>query len=348
MNTKFAKALLMGSVLTVGAFGLVACGDDSSTSPSNGGNTPIVIPSTQDQIIQFTPITANVVTETLIKFTGSATLNFVDTLSSASPENIKFTSLTFDIAKVGADGSLTATAAKPTVTNMPALPTQKNLVLAEMGVMVDLNDEAYTECGEYKLIATAKANDGVKDFENTQTASFQRDASLCATAPESSSGTTPEQPTGSVSMTICEIQASTNLAPGIDLASCTASASATADIVLTKTTGDFNITSGNGTLFSPIDNETMTPNNYKDDYGVGYWPEVVNGRDALMSDFMYKAITGTELVKVSENYSANILVAKTTAFNEATGAGFFAFAVTKATEGNNGDYNVTLKVYKAK
>lgn len=340
MAYKFAKSLLMGSVLTMGAFGLVACGDDSSSGPSKGDD-PIQVPTTQDQIIQFTPITANVVTETLIKFTGSATLNFVDTLSSAAPENIKFTGLDFTIGKVAPSG-LVATAAKPTVTSMPAFPTQKNLVLAEMGVMVDLNDPAFTECGDYQLVATAKATDDIKNFENTQTATFTRDASLCATAPESSSGTTPEPTTG-VEMTFYEVAMTTNSAQGLNLATGQIVDATAADVILTKTSNDFNITSGNGTLFSPIDNAVM----HAPDYEVGYWPEMVNGA-AYVSDFKYKSIAGTSIEQIRTNYPITIFVAKTSAFNEATGAGFFAFAVTSVTPANNGNFDVTLKVYKAK
>lgn len=352
MTYKFAKALLMGSVMTMGAFGLVACGDDSSSGPSNNGSgTQIQIPTTQDQIIQFTSVAATDLGGAglgPIKLTGSVTVNATDTISSATPENIQFTSLTFTVGKVNGN-SVVTTNAVVNPTSPVVFPTNKSiLTFTEMGIKVDLEDPALTECGAYRLIITAKANDGTKDFENTQTVDFVRSEKYCAAAPQQSSSSV-EQPTTGVVMTICpEIKANTSLLPGIDLATCTASASTTADIVLTKDgSGDYNITSGNGTLFSTIDNETMT-RDYKDDYSVGYWPEVVNGRDALMSDFMYKSIAGTSYKAVNGNYYDNIFVAKTAAFNEATGDGFYAFAVTSATMDTNKDYAVTLKVYKKK
>ncbi len=342
MTYKFAKALLMGSVMTMGAFGLVACGDDSSSGPSNKEDKPINVPTTQDQIIQFNNLTANDLGGAgigPIKLTGSVTVNATDTVSSATPENIKITDISFQIGKVTADGSLKTTPAQATIANVPnyALGID-NVTFTEANVQVDLASEALTECGEYKLIITAKASDGAKDFENTQTVSFVRSDMYCATAPESSSGVSTD-PTSGVAMVACpEITLSTDLMPGLDLATCTASASTTADIVVTKGNGSFNITSGNGTLFAPISNG--------DDYFVGAWPEDEKG-SVFTSDFKYKVITGTSIDNFAENDDGSIYVAKTAAFNEATGAGFFAFGVTKATEGNNGDYTIKMKVYKA-
>ena len=352
MTYKFAKTLLMGSLFSMGAFGLIACGDDGSSSPKGNEEKPIDVPTVQDQIILFNSLAATDLGGAglgPIKITGSVTVNATDTLSSATPENIKITDIVFQVGKVNADGSLKTTGVQATVEFPPnyASGTIDNVTFTEANVQVNLADAALTECGEYKLIITAKASDGAKEFENTQTVSFNRSEEYCKAAPESSSGAS--EPAGGVVMTVCpEITMSTHMLPGLDLASCKASESTTADIVVVKSSGDFKITSGNGTLFSPIDNESMTPNNYKDDYYLGYWPEDVNGREALMSDFMYKQISGTAIDKFNEEHAQEIFVAKTAAFNEATGAGFFAFAVTKATRGNNDDYTLTLKVYKAK
>ncbi len=343
MSYKFAKSLLAGSLLAMGAFGLVACGDDGSTTkPNSGASNPISVDSRQDASISFTGL--NVVNAgTQVKLTGSIGLAFADTTNAASA-NLQFTGVTIQIGKVVGTGVNTISA-QPTFA-LPAFPTNKSISLTESNVMFNLQDPSLTECGEYQFIITATANDGSskKDFSNTQTISFSRPEMYCAAnnTPASSASTTPAN---SPVMVACpEVTLSTELAPGLDIATCTASASTTADIVVKKSKSnsgdDYSITSGNGATFSIISNT--------DEYGQDYWPDQnpANGGVVHMSDFKYKTITGTTLDNLKENYTFDIYVGKTKAFNEATGAGFFAFAINEAKIGNNGNYTVKMTVYK--
>ena len=79
------------------------------------------------------------------------------------------------------------------------------------------------------------------------------------------------------------------------------------------------------------------------------WPEDMNpGRSpatAYVSDFKYRVL-GPTLTGMIENIN-QIYVAATTAHNQDTGAGFYAFAITDARQGNDGDFSLTIKVYKA-
>ena len=335
MTYKFAKALLAGSVFAMGAFGLVACGDDSSSSkPSGPEDKPISVDSKQDASITFTGLTVSPA-GTQVKLTGSIGLDFTDTLSSAAPENLQFTNVSIKIGKLQ-NGQPVGISAEPTM-SLPAFPRNGIVSLTESNVLFNLQDPSLTDCGDYLFIITAEATDGVNKFSNTQTVSFARPALYCQTAPASSSSS---QPTAEIEMVACpEITLSTELTPGLDLATCTPTTSTTADIVVIKSAGDYSITSGNGTMFSPITNG--------DDYDATYWPTEAKGV-AYMSDFKYNSITGKSINNLQENYAYEIYVAKTPAFNQATGAGFFAFGVTGATPGNNGNFTIKMTVYKAK
>lgn len=344
MSYKFAKTFLVGSVLAMGAFGLVACGDDKASSPNNGGQgQDISVDSRQDASIIFAGL--NVVSAgTQMKLTGSISLAFTDTTIAAS-ENLQFTGVTIQIGKVNG-ASVQTIAAAPTFTLPTTFPTNKSISLTEANVMFNLQDPSLTECGDYQFIITATANDGTskKDFSNTQVANFKRPDMYCATAPAPQSSSS--QPTAGVEMVACPvITLSTELNPGLDVATCSAVAATTADIVIVKSKAgandDWSVTSGNGTMFSPITNS--------DEYGNDYWPNDAKG-STFMSDFKYKSITGTTISNMQENYVDEIYVAKGPSFNEATGAGFFAFSIVpkSATIGNNGSYTVKLQVYKTK
>ncbi len=163
-------------------------------------------------------------------------------------------------------------------------------------------------------------------------------------------GTAPEKQ--EIPMKFCEVTVSTNLNPGLDLASCTAvpAPATTADIIFSKADTEDNpeitATSGNGTQFAPISNGDNLPSD--DDYEVYMWPEDMNPdrvpATAYVSDFKYKVL-GSKIESMIEN-SNQIYVATTTAYNKDTGAGFYAFAITDPSQGNNGDYILTIKLYK--
>ena len=79
------------------------------------------------------------------------------------------------------------------------------------------------------------------------------------------------------------------------------------------------------------------------------WPEDMNAdrvpATAYVSDFKYKVL-GSKIESMIENFN-QIYVATTAAYNKDTGAGFYAFAITDARQGNDGDFSLTIKVYKA-
>lgn len=341
MSYKFAKTLLAGSVFAMGAFGLIACGDDSgSTKPSGNESKPISVDSRQDASIAFSGL-AVVNAGTSVKLTGSISLDFTDTLSSAAPENLNFTNVDVKIGKVQANGGVVTIAAEPSK-SLPPFPRNGTVSLTESNILFALDNAALTECGDYQFIISAEASDGAKKFSNTQTVNFTRPEMYCKSATPASSASA--QPTSGVEMVPCpDIVLTTDMNPGLDLATCTATPSTTADIVIKKSKSsngnDYSITSGNGTLFAAISNS--------EDYYALEWPDQVKGV-AYMSDFKYRVIDNASIDNMKENDMKDIYVAKTAAFNEATGAGFFAFGVPMASEGNNGNFTVTMKVYKAK
>lgn len=351
MNFKFAKSLLIGSAFTMGAFGLVACGDDSSSGPKeNNKPEEIVIPQEHDNIIKFTNL-SKVDAGTIVKFNGSIELVFDDTSSSQHLENLRFTDMTLKVGKVNGAG-LTATSA--TVLYEPvAFPREQKISLNEMNTKISLDDPTFTECGDFKLIVTANATDGANDFASTETIDFNRPEAYCAALSSSSQNAPESAGSSDIPMVATEIKISTNLYPGIILATGTAvdaASAATADLIFSKAgNGEVAITSGTGILFSPIDNETITASNYDDDYEVNYWPETNNGKGtAVVKDFLYRSIQGTEINDAIEN-SQKIYVAKNPAiFNEATGAGFYAFAIAKYAESNNKNFDLTIKLYSVK
>ena len=153
-------------------------------------------------------------------------------------------------------------------------------------------------------------------------------------------------------MTSCQVELSTNVNPGLSLSTCTAvPAGSPADITFskagTRNEPELAATTGAGVFVTPITNGDLPP--YTDDYEVDMWPEDMNAdrspATAYVSDFKFKAIEGTQLTGMIQNAN-QIYVAKTAAYNAETGAGFFAFAITEPTEGNNGDYTFKVKVYR--
>lgn len=344
MNFKFAKTLLMGSVLTMGAFGLVACGDDSSSGPDNSGNGPVVeIPTQKDAIIQLSGM-GSMDLDTYIKFMGSASLDAMDS-SSQNQDGLLFTNVDFKVGTLDGE-KLNVLENLNIMITKPITTYSDKINLTQMGVQVDLTDPAFTACGNYVMLVTFTANDGLKDFSSSEMVSFTRPESYCKVNDPTP---TPEQNKTEVSLTPVEVVVSTNLYPSLNLTTMEAEAGTAGDLVFVKTNAGVAVSTGNGTVVTPIENETLTPSNYKDDYAIGYWPEEVNNRAAVMSDFMFRNVAGTSIPAIVESGSSDglIYVAKTAAFNEATGAGFYAFAVVGAEPGNNGDFTMTLKVYKA-
>ena len=338
MNFKFAKTLLMGSVISMGAFGLVACGDDSSSGPSNQDNPgEIVVPTQKDANIIFSNMT-KVDAGSMVKFLGSVALDLYDTTTQQNLDNVKFTEITFQVGRVEA-GTLKPSTANVTVTIPPAFEASNvtRMNLNEMGVSVSLTDPNFTECGDFNLVVSVKASDGAKEFVSSDQVAFSRPDSYCKTVDP-----TPTDPVVKTEIELVPftVAMSTNLAPAFNFSATEATSDMTSDLIISKANGDVTISSGNGTLFSPI----LANSDYE---APEFWPEIIEGRPAVVTDFPFKSIEGTELKDIISN-SSQIYVAKTAAYNEATGAGFYVFGIQEYKEGNNKDFNITLKVYKVK
>ena len=350
----FAKKLILSSVFAIGAFGLTACGSDSKSSTEAGPDQQgdkIVVPDKKDPNITVTEFSSRIAGDE-IRFKGQFGLDFVgDPDAQDSVFNTVFTGIDYKVGK-GTDASNMVNVGVTISSNQILFPTQNSIDLNSMNsayVSVNLTDPAFTECGTYSLVVTVTANDGEKDYQRTEIIPFERDAGeYCRTE-----DTTSQQPVKvEIPMTSCQVELSTNVNPGLSLSTCTAvPAGSPADITFskagTRNEPELAATTGAGVFVTPITNGDLPP--YADDYEVDMWPEDMNAdrspATAYVSDFKFKAIEGTQLTGMIQNAN-QIYVAKTAAYNAETGAGFFAFAITEPTEGNNGDYTFKVKVYR--
>ena len=350
----FAKKLILSSVFAIGAFGLIACGSDSKSSTEPDPNQPgdkIVVPDKKDPNITVTEFSSRIAGDE-IRFKGQFGLDFVgDPDAQDSVFNTVFTGIDYKVGK-GTDASNMVNVGVTISPNQILFPTQNSIDLNSMNsayVSVNLTDPAFTECGTYSLVVTVTANDGEKDYQRTEIIPFERDAGeYCRTE-----DTTSQQPVKvEIPMTSCQVELSTNVNPGLSLSTCTAvPAGSPADITFskagTRNEPELAATTGAGVFVTPITNGDLPP--YADDYEVDMWPEDMNAdrspATAYVSDFKFKTIEGTQLTGMIQNAN-QIYVAKTAAYNAETGAGFFAFAITEPTEGNNGDYTFKVKVYR--
>ena len=353
----FAKKLILSSVFAIGAFGLIACGDDSKSStepggPANPGDV-IQVPTQKDANITVSELSSRIAGDD-VRFKGQFGLDFVgDPEAVDSAFNTVFTNIEYQVGK-GTDVNNMVKVGVTINSNQILFPTQNSIDLNSMNsayVSVNLLDPGFTECGDYSLIVTLSAYDGEKEFKRTEIIPFQRDAGeYCRTV-----DTTSQQPVkAEIPMVSCQVELSTNVNPGLDLATCTAipaASAATADIIFekagTRNEPEISAKSGSGVKFTPITNGDLPP--YTDDYEVDMWPEDMNADrnppTAYVSDFKFKTIEGTQLTGMIQT-SNQIYVAKTAAYNPETGAGFYAFAITETQEGNNGDFNFKVKLYK--
>ena len=325
----------------------------SSLEKSSSSELVIVVPDQSDFTITASELDSRVAGDE-VRFKGKFMLNLLgDSTVVDSSLNIYFTSISYMVG-VGTDINSMARANVKVNSNIVILPTQNTIDLNAMNsahVSIDLLDPGFTECGTYSLIVTVTATSGDMVFQRTEIIPFERDAAeYCRTE-----DTTSQQPVkAEIPMTSCQVELSTNVNPGVDLAYCVAVpavGAATADFFFEKA-GDRNnpelsAKSGSGLLFSPITNGDLPP--YTDDYEVDIWPEDMNAdrspATAYVSDFKFKTIDAERLTNMIQNFN-QIYVAKAPTYNAETGEGFYAFAITDATEGIDGDYTFKVKIYK--
>ena len=325
----------------------------SSLEKSSSSELVIVVPDQSDFTITASELDSRVAGDE-VRFKGKFMLNLLgDSTVMDSSLNIAFIGIEYIVAK-GNDVNNMTIAPVAVSSNQILLPTQNAIDLNSTNsarVSISLLDPGFTECGTYSLIITVTATSGDMVFQRTEIIPFERDAAEYCWGEYSSSSTVQVK---EIPMTTCQVELSTNVNPGVDLAYCVAvpaAGAATADIIFEKagdvTNPELSAKSGSGLLFSPITNGDFPP--YTDDYEVDMWPEDMNAdrspATAYVSDFKFKAIEGTQLTGMIQNAN-QIYVAKTAAYNAETGAGFFAFAITEPTEGNNGDYTFKVKVYR--
>lgn len=334
------KKIFLGSVIAMGAFGLIACGDDSSTNASNKDNDKIVIPDNNAPNISANGLVSRVSGDTL-RFKGIYGLDRTDETNENS-SNLLFTAIKFQVMN-----SAQQEVQYQVIYNEAVVPTANEIDLNSMMsafVKINLKDPIFT-CDDYSLVVTVTANDGAKDYFRTDVIPFDAEAKtelLCKNV-EPASSASADPGLNEIIMTPCEeLTLTSNGEQGIDLASCTVVPAATANIVFvksgTKSEPDVTANAGAGITFVNITNE---------DYANGSWPEVVNNRPAYLSDFKTSTIEKTSLPTLIENGEGLSYVAKTAAYNPTTGAGFYPFAVYDSDfPDKNGYYTFKVKIYK--
>ena len=334
------KKIFLGSVIAMGAFGLIACGDDSSTNASNKDNGKIVIPDNNAPNISANGLVSRVSGDTL-RFKGIYGLDRTDETNENS-SNLLFTAIKFQVMN-----SAQQEVQYQVIYNEAVVPTANEIDLNSMMsafVKINLADPIFT-CDDYSLVVTVTANDGAKDYFRTDVIPFDAEAKtelLCKNV-EPASSASADPGLNEIIMTPCEeLTLTSNGEQGIDLASCTVVPAATANIVFvksgTKSEPDVTANAGAGITFVNITNE---------DYANGSWPEVVNNRPAYLSDFKTSTIEKTSLPTLIENGEGLSYVAKTAAYNPTTGAGFYPFAVYGSDfPDKNGYYTFKVKIYR--
>lgn len=334
------KKIFLGSVIAMGTFGLMACGDDSSTNASNKDNGKIVIPDNNAPNISANGLVSRVSGDTL-RFKGIYGLDRTDETNENS-SNLLFTAIKFQVMN-----SAQQEVQYQVIYNEAVVPTANEIDLNSMMsafVKINLKDPIFT-CDDYSLVVTVTANDGAKDYFRTDVIPFDAEAKtelLCKNV-EPASSASADPGLNEIIMTPCEeLTLTSNGEQGIDLASCTVVPAATANIVFvksgTKSEPDVTANAGAGITFVNITNE---------DYANGSWPEVVNNRPAYLSDFKTSTIEKTSLPTLIENGEGLSYVAKTAAYNPTTGAGFYPFAVYDSDfPDKNGYYTFKVKIYR--
>ena len=333
------KKIFLGSVIAMGAFGLIACGDDSSTNASNKDNGKIVIPDNNAPNISANGLDSRVSGDTL-RFKGIYGLDLTDETNENSSD-LQFTAIKFQVMN-----SAQQEVQYQVIYNEDAIPAANVDLFSQFSAFVKINlkDPIFT-CDDYSLVVTVTANDGAKDYSRTDVIPFHADAKteiLCKNV-EPASSASADPGLNEIIMTPCEeLTLTSNGEQGIDLASCTVVPAATANIVFvksgTKSEPDVTANAGAGIAFLTISN---------DDYANGSWPEVGNNRPAYLSDFKTSTIEKTSLPTLIENGEGLSYVAKTAAYNPTTGAGFYPFAVYDSDfPDKNGYYTFKVKIYR--
>lgn len=352
------KKIMLGSAFVMAASSFFACGDDSTANSDpvpgeeSSSSTPLEIPENSDVTpIRFENFKGQLAGSRFI-FSGMISLDVMDKgLDSALIGNIdafRFTDVQFVVGRIQGDQFVQSSATVKF--EKPALPTNARLSINEMGAAIDFSDPNFTDCGEYQLMVTAFAEDAKGGTYTTTGYSekFSRPETYCAASqPVSSSAVVVQE----IEMDFYEVTLESNGKKGLNLATAASftdaeiAAGAAVDFTLDNVVGEIRMNAKTGVAFAPIINGDDNIN-FSDDWCVGFYPETQMGRSAYVSDFKYRTVEATQIDPLDQ--PLNIYVVKTSAYNEATGAGFFAIAMTDSQELTNKDFSMTFKVYKVK
>lgn len=330
----FARKIVLSSVISISAIGLIACSDDSSTGASDKKNDS----TTENAAIISAEGLASTDAGNIMRFKGRYKLDRTDP-SNENSANLTFKNINFKVInstkkEINAEIS----------TNPSFVPSVNDIDLnSQLSVQVTVNllDPAFDVCDDYSLVVKVIASDGQNDFFRQDTIAFAPSAKeniFCKNIDLSSSSST-EPLINEITMIPCEVKIETKNNEGISLATCTAVPAATADIAFTtSSTGDQELIANAGAEISFV---TLANSSYN----ANAWPEDINSRTAYVSDFNLGTSETSSLSLSIEDES--IYVAKTAAYNATTGAGFYPFAIFKSSfPDENGNYTIFVKIYK--
>ncbi|MBR5411607.1 MAG: hypothetical protein IK114_01005 [Fibrobacter sp.] len=155
--------------------------ENSSSSVAGGPDIIYVPPADDEPIIVLSNelvgdglLTNSRLSGDDVRFKGSFSLDLSQD-TSANGNNIQFTRIEFRVI----DDKNTIVVV-PVESNPIAFPTSNKIDLNSMnsiGVKVNLLDPGFTTCGNFSLMVTVTANDGVLDFFSTVLIPFERNAS---------------------------------------------------------------------------------------------------------------------------------------------------------------------------
>ena len=191
MNSKFVTPLIFTSALAIGALSFVACGGDEgsdfSTKPENPTPSSAYVPPepTPQTSIHFANMAASVVSNK-VKFKGDITLDLFDSTAIVDFNAVRFIDLQVTIVNSQNVPTGNYTFGNP-------IDFNANRVTAINFQEADLYSnltEGYTECGNFSLMITATASDGILKSVSNYTIPFTRSEEFCK-EPESSSSSAP-------------------------------------------------------------------------------------------------------------------------------------------------------------
>lgn len=331
------KAFLSALCISA-AFGLTACSDDKSSSPSNdpiNPNTPdapVIPEATVISPVRFSDMTATANgDQTIFKINGDAHFDLEDTTSLVTGNAPVFTKVEFALTKV-VNNTITGTTATitPTLMDYSVTPATLDTQFPDKVNFSELNLTVsnVTECGTYQVFVTAYASDDatkMDKFISKNSVTFVRDEALCAAQQQQQQQQQQTNPADLILLTKTDISVSTADAQGLSFTTKSAVPKANADITISiqDVTNEIKLTANNGFKIGIYSNNG--DKNYDDD-----WCKFVLPPEPVkLSDFRFReASLGTTISPFDEGLA---YVAIAPNYNAETGEGFYAFIKNEAT-----------------